>query len=129
MKTNKWQVFSGYFYTAFYYAFNEDTKDWATPIEFRYKINYESFKAVGTSGKKVTMEQDMSGRPVIKRSIYLKTLADLPFKPKDKVYVVEDDYTYNLLEVVDQIGSFNAITNLQFKKRNDNRPKILKLGD
>lgn len=127
---NQFQVLSGHFYTAMYLEYDVVNKNWAKypPVEFRYKPADISSQGVSASGKTTRNAQNIQGNVYGKREFAISTTADLPFKNKDKILIINEDKKYDIKSITEGYDSINAIANLNFPKKKNNKPHILFLG-
>jgi hypothetical protein len=126
MKYNQFQVLSGHFYSAEYRKFNEQTQQWSTePIAFRYKPADISSQGVSSSGKTTRGQQNIQGNIYGKREFAISTQVDLPFKVKDKIKIINEDKTYSISSISEGYDSINALVNLNFPRKKNNKPHIL----
>lgn len=124
---NEFQLFSGHFYTAMYLEYDEVNKNWAKypPVEFRYKPADISSQGVSASGKTTRSSQNIQGSVFGKRQFAISTQADLPFKKKDKILIINEDKKYSINDITEGYDSINAIANLNFPRKKNNKPHIL----
>lgn len=126
---NDMQLLSGYFYEALYYEWDEKTKKHKDPIEIRFKQADEGIQGVSSGGKKTELVNTAQGRQRTKYSFTIKVVADLPFKPRDNIKIINEDIRYTIKQIFDGFSSTNTLANLQFPKLKKNKPKILVLGE
>lgn len=126
---NDMQLLSGYFYEGLYYEWDIKTKKHNDPIEFRFKQADEGVQGVSAGGKKTELVQETQGRPMTKQTFTIKTIADLPFKPKDNIEILLEEKKYTIKKMYEGFTSVNSVANLQFPKVQKNKPKILVLGE
>ena len=127
---NQFQVLSGHFYTAMYIEYDTSTKRWDKypPVEFRYKPADISSQGVSASGKTTRSSQNIQGSLYGKREFAISTQADLPFKHKDRIKIINEDKEYSINAITEGYDSINAIANLNFPRKKNNKPHILFLG-
>lgn len=127
MKTNQFQLLSGHFYTAKYIEYDEATKRWDTypNVEFRYKPADISSQGVSASGKTTRGTHNIQGSVYGKREFAISTTADLRFKKKDRIKIINEDKEYSIGAITEGYDSINALVNLNFPRKKNNKPHIL----
>ena len=90
---NQFQLLSGHFYYAEYIEYDEATRRWDKypNVKFRYKPNDISSQGVSSGGKTTREAQNIQGSVYGKREFAISTTADLPFKKKDKIKIINED--------------------------------------
>lgn len=123
----------GYFFKCEYIEYVEDdntgTFYYKDPIVIKFKQNDDGVQGVSSGGKEVRMEEDTQGKPIYKSSITIKVVENLPYKPMDKVKLLNEDKTYVVKRVYDSLRSTNSINNLQFPNKRNNREYVLVMGE
>ena len=124
---NEFQLFSSHFYLAEYIYYDKTTAKWDTypPIEFRYKPASVSSQGVSASGKTTTSHQSVEGAVYGKREFAITTIADIDFKVKDKIKILNEDKLYSIEAITEGYDSINALVNLNFPRVKKNKPHIL----
>jgi hypothetical protein len=124
---NQFQVFSGHFFLAQYLEYDEDTKRWDTypPVEFRYKPADISSQGVSASGKTTRASQNIQGSVYGKREFAISTTADIRFKKKDVIKIINEDKEYSIKAITEGYDSINSLANLNFPRKKNNKPQIL----
>ncbi len=118
---NQNQVSIGTFYTAEYYEYDEATEDYANGIQFKYKT-YDDVQY------RETRTQPQSGALGSRFSVSIKTYANLPFKVKDKVILLNDDRYYEVTGVGELQNVGVSLANSMFPLRKGNKPKLIHLN-
>ena len=124
---NEYQLFSSHFYLAEYTYYDETTQRYDTypPIEFRYKPASVSSQGVSASGKTTTSHQSVQGSVYGKREFAITTTADIAFKKKDKIKILNEDKPYSIEAITEGYDTINALVNLNFPRVKKNKPQIL----
>ena len=124
---NEFQLFSGHFYTALYIEYDEETRRWDKypPVEFRYKPADISSQGLSASGKTTKVAQNIQGSVYGKREFAISTTADLRFKKKDRIKIINEDKEYSIGAITEGYDSINALVNLNFPRKKNNKPHIL----
>jgi|LGVF01.2.fsa_nt_gb hypothetical protein len=124
---NQFQLFSGHFYHAEYMEYDESTRRWDKypPVSFRYKPADISSQGVSASGKTTREQQNIQGNVYGKREFAISTPVDLKFKVKDKIKIINEDKIYSISSITEGYDSINALSNLNFPRKKNNKPHIL----
>jgi len=124
---NQFQAFSGHFYYGEYLEYDDATKRWDKypPVQFRYKPADISSQGVSASGKTTREQQNIQGSIYGKREFAISTTASLPFKVKDKIIIINEDKKYSISSITEGYDSINAMVNLNFPRKKNNKPHIL----
>ena len=127
---NQFQVMSGHMYIAEYLEYDKTTKRWDThpPAVFRYKPADISSQGVSASGKTTRASQNIQGSVYGKREFAISTTADLRFKKKDRIKIINEDKEYSISSITEGYDSINALVNLNFPRKKNNKPHILFLN-
>jgi hypothetical protein len=127
MPINQFQLFSGHFYLALYVEYDEATRRWDTypPVEFRYKPADISSQGVSASGKTTRGTQNIQGSIYGKREFAISTTANIRFKKKDRIKILNEDKEYSISSITEGYDSVNAMVNLNFPRKKNNKPQIL----
>lgn len=119
----------GYFFKGEYYEYDEDNEEWKDPILIRFKQADDGIQGVSSGGKQTVMEQDYQGKEIYKKSINIKVLDDLPYKPNDRFKILSEETTYVIKNVFEDYRSTNSLSNLQFSRMRANKEYILVMGE
>lgn len=119
------EPYSGHFYDAQYFEYDENNDTYKTPIFIKLK----GHASIGVSSgiKESIQVQDLNGRWVAKDVLKVNTVDNKPYKIKDKIRMVYEHKDYLIMRLSDDINHPNALGNIMFT--NANVPKVLYLGD
>jgi len=117
------------FYMGKWREYDEDTEDYADPIEVEFKQNQEGVQGVSGGGKRTTMTQNSQGKEVYKKSAIIKVYDNHPYKPFDRFEIVGESTNYVIKDVIEDYTSTNSIANKAFPRRTGNKSYVLSLGE
>ena len=103
-----------------YYKYNHDTRQFASPVRFRYKT-YDDTQY------RENRNQIQPGNLTSKFSVSIKTSAPIDFKVKDKVVLDYDGRTYEVT-ALQQLQNHNVLQSLIMPSAKGQHTQILHLN-
>jgi hypothetical protein len=119
------EPYSGHFFTAQWVPWDEENKTYKPSISI--KIKGQSEIGVSTGVKEQIIER-VEGRIIKKNVFRVNVVENHPYKIRDKIIFPQENITYVIHKVSDNINHPNGIVSLMFKQ-SLNVPKTLYLGE
>ena len=129
---NEYQLPVGEYVDALWLEYDEDTETYSKAgVQIKGKQLFKSGRGVA-QGQDSSLSTPIQGLYVSKNKFSFITTADLPFKPMDKITLLNFDFDgtdidYEIRNVDIQSGSANNLANSQFRHTTRYNPKILEL--